>query len=182
MTPLVTISNRQRGQRVDLRLLRRIAQTLLAELLQIESADLGICLVAASEMTQLNETFLRHQGPTDVVTFDYTDHAGRRSRPAVSKRKKNGNRQDACAMVHGEIFICLDEAFLQARRFRTSWQSEIVRYLTHGVLHLVGHDDSGNRERRKMKREESRLLRELSRRFSLAQLARADKLSRCKNH
>ena len=46
------------------------------------------------------------------------------------------------ATLHGEIFICVDEAVLQARKFRTSWQSEIVRYLVHGVLHLLGHDDS----------------------------------------
>jgi probable rRNA maturation factor len=75
----------------------------------------------------------------------------------------------------------MDEAVWQARKFRTSWQSEIVRYLVHGVLHLLGQDDSSNSERRKMKREENRLLRELSRRFSLAQLARPAKLSLCKN-
>ena len=49
---------------------------------------------------------------------------------------------DARRPLHGEIFICVDEAVWQARKFRTSWQSEIVRYLVHGVLHLLGHDDS----------------------------------------
>jgi rRNA maturation RNase YbeY len=75
----------------------------------------------------------------------------------------------------------VDEAVRQARRFRTSWQSEIVRYLVHGVLHSWGYDDASAGARRKMKREEDRRLRALSRRFSLAHLARPAKLPACKN-
>jgi rRNA maturation RNase YbeY len=71
---------------------------------------------------------------------------------------------------------------LQAREFRTTWQSEITRYLVHGVLHLLGHDDSRPAKRRNMKQAENRRLRELSRRFSLAHLAHPAKLSPCKNH
>ena len=74
--------------------------------------------------------------------------------------------------IHGEIFICVDEAVLQARKFGTSWQSEIVRYIVHGVLHLLGFDDSSAGARHKMKREENRRLGGLSRRFTLAQLSR----------
>jgi probable rRNA maturation factor len=155
MKPQVTIHNRQRVRAVNKNYLRRIALALLTERPQIEQADLGIYLVAEMEMTRLNEMFLRHQGSTDVVTFDYSDF----------------RRQ-----LHGEIFICVNEAVVQARTFQTSWQSEIVRYLVHGVLHLLGHGDLRGDARRKMKREEDRLLRRLSRRFSLAQLARRTRL------
>jgi probable rRNA maturation factor len=70
----------------------------------------------------------------------------------------------------------VDEAILQARRFRTTWQSELVRYLIHGVLHLFGHDDHHAVARRKMKREENRLFKSLSARFALSRLARKSKL------
>jgi probable rRNA maturation factor len=163
----VLLANRQRARKINRPWLKQIAVALLADL-KVETAELGIHLVAAPEMTSLNETFLRHQGPTDVMAFDYSEPGPRTPDPG---------RQ-----LHGEIFICVDEAVLQARRFRASWQSEITRYLVHGVLHLLGHDDSRPAERRKMKREENRRLRELSRRFSLAQLARPAKLSLCKNH
>ena len=74
--------------------------------------------------------------------------------------------------LHGEIFICLPEAVDQARRFGTTWQSEVVRYLVHGILHVRGHDDLDTASRRRMKREEDRLLRELTGRFRLSRLAR----------
>jgi probable rRNA maturation factor len=123
-------------------------------------------------MTTLNETFLQHEGSTDVITFDYVDN-GRAGSPLPAGGAHGVTRPT----LHGEIFICVDEALLQARKFKTAWQPEIVRYVVHGVLHLLGHDDSQPAARRKMKREETRLLRGLSRRFSLAQLGRGDKLS-----
>jgi probable rRNA maturation factor len=66
----------------------------------------------------------------------------------------------------------VDEAIIQARRFRTSWPAELVRYLVHGVLHLRGFDDHTAADRRRMKTEENRLLRLLAGRFPLSQLAR----------
>jgi probable rRNA maturation factor len=160
--PSVTIRNRQRTWAVDLRLLRAVVRELFNELPLVEEAELGVFLVAAPEMTRLNQTFLHHAGSTDVITFDYADHASRITRHAPA--------------VHGEIFICVDEAIRQARRFRTTWQSELVRYIVHGVLHLMGHNDHRASVRRKMKREENRLLRRLASRFPLSRLAGKSKL------
>jgi len=158
-------------KKINRRLLKQITRALL-EVLELEKAEIGICLVAAPEMTRLNEGFLKHQGSTDVMAFDYgfvvppSGGPRRKTASAQKNRLKPGQ-----LTLHGEIFICVDEAVLQARRFRTSWQSEIVRYLVHGILHLLGFDDANAGVRRKMKREENRRLRRLARCFSLAQLS-----------
>jgi probable rRNA maturation factor len=152
----LALRNRQRVRRLHRPRLRRLTRALLRE----TGADweLGIHLVAAREMTRLNETFLRHQGSTDVITFEYTDPG-----PQTTDHR---------LCLHGEIFICVDEAVHQARRFRTTWQSEGVRYLVHGVLHLLGHDDPRAAARRRMKREENRLVARLAKDHSFAGLAR----------
>jgi probable rRNA maturation factor len=160
---IIVIANRQRTKSINSRLLKQITAALFAQL-EITDAELGINIVAAREMTLVNETFLRHGGPTDVVTFDY-------SNPVC------GARNAELGKLHGEIFICVEVAVVQAAKFKTNWQSEVVRYVIHGILHLMGHSDSRAAARRRMKHEENRLLRLLSRRFSLAQLARADRLS-----
>ena len=118
MSGTLTLRNRHRTRRVDLRYLRRIAQALLRDTQPNASFDLGVYLVAASEMTRLNETFLQHQGSTDVITFNYTEPPGQ-------------------PCLHGEIFICLDEAVAQARRFHTTWQSELVRYVVQDRKSVV---------------------------------------------
>src|SRR5476649_1429716 len=153
--PSPKIFNRQRTKKINLRLLKQIAGALLAKL-EIKSAKLGINLVTAREMALINETFLKHKGSTDVITFDYSE-----------KRKQ----------MHGELFVCVEEAIAQGKQFRTSWQSEIVRYIVHGVLHLQGHDDHHATARRRMKREENRLVRLLAKKFSLAQIAGPSKIS-----
>ena len=163
MSPRLTIQNRQRTRAIDSRQLRQIVSALLNDLLEIKKAELGVTLVAARAMTRLNETFLQHEGSTDVITFDYREPGDQNANPGIA--------------IHGEIFLCVDEALVQARRFRTSWQAEVVRYVVHGVLHLLGYDDHRAADLREMKREENRLLRLLTARFPLSRLARKTKLT-----
>lgn len=147
------LRNRQRVRAVEVTLLRRFTRSLIEDQLDVATYELGIHLVTATEMTLLNETFLQHTGSTDVITFDHAE---------------NGDS----TQLHGEIFICLDDAVKQARAFRTTWQSELARYVIHGMLHLRGYDDLTPSKRRVMKREENRLLRALTEEFSLQRLAK----------
>jgi probable rRNA maturation factor len=157
----LVVANRQRKKKINARVLKLIISDLLAEL-EITEAELGINLVAAREMALVNETFLKHAGSTDVITFDH---------------REKSRRRDRATEIHGELFICVDDAIKQAKEFKTRWQSEVVRYVVHGVLHLLGYDDLKPALRRRMKREENRLVRLLTRRFSLAQLSRTVKIS-----
>ncbi len=147
---MIEISNRQRVRKLNLRLLEQIAAAALEEL-KIAEAELSVVLVGTKESAAMNEKFLGHEGATDVITFDY------------SEKPTKGH-------LHGEIFICVGEAAKQAKEFKTSWQSELVRYVVHGILHLIGHDDLKPVARKKMKIVEGRLVRELSRRFALSKL------------
>jgi rRNA maturation RNase YbeY len=170
---MLNLRNRQRLRSVDLRLLRRIARALLHETCPKGSFDLAIHVVAASEITRLNETFLQHKGSTDVITFDYAERAGQVLRRSPREPAVAASAESACpVLLHGEIFVCLDEALSQASRYHATWQSELVRYMVHGVLHLLGYDDRESRARRKMKRAEDALVLKLSRLFDFRHLAR----------
>jgi probable rRNA maturation factor len=144
----VFLRNRQRNRRIEIGYLREVTVTLLERMLKRSEYELGIHLVARPQMTRLNETYLHHQGSTDVITFNYADPA----------------RPDWLA---GDIFVCVVEAVEQGALFGTTWQSEVVRYLVHGVLHLCGFDDHAARDKLRMKREEDRLVAGLSREFRL---------------
>jgi rRNA maturation RNase YbeY len=147
----LVIHNRQRSRPVSTGYLRRIVRHLLDQFWPNQPCTLGVGLLSSEAMTRLNETFVHHQGCTDVITFDYTDTA---------------------EGINAEIFVCLDEAVRQARRFHTTWQSELTRYIIHGLLHLQGYDDATAAKRRRMKREEDRWLIHTARRFALSKLAR----------
>lgn len=164
MSGSLLIKNRQRSIPLNTRLLRTLTGTLLKDLLKIEQFDLAIHIVRAPAMARLNEQFLQHSGSTDVITFDYSENP----KPETRNPK---------LPLHGEIFICIDDAIAQARQFRTSWQSEVARYVIHGLLHLRGFDDIRAADRRKMKREENRLLKEIGGLFPLRKLVSGPRLT-----
>jgi probable rRNA maturation factor len=204
--------NRQRTVALERTLLRRLVRSLLEECLGRADYQLGVHFIGATEMARLNESFLGHQGSTDVITFDHQErdqtgalllwgaHAPRvqGSAPSLNPRAEVSDEgvaddtRGACAPrkscsgapalklrrhpqsepLYGEIFISIDDALIYASRFRVPWQSEVARYLVHGVLHLEGFDDTDPAARRVMKRRENRLLKELSARFDLAKMDR----------
>ncbi len=175
--PTLLIANRQRTQKIKSRLLKQIVAALFAAL-KIERAEIGVNLVGANEMARVNWQYLQHEGSTDVITFDHLNspfaHPPQRCplSAMVPRRTGYGGRvvRHSSLQLHGELFVCVDDAVKQAAEFRTSWQAEVVRYVVHGVLHLIGHDDARPELRRKMKREENRLVRFLERGFSLRDL------------
>jgi probable rRNA maturation factor len=162
----VRVFNRQRARAVDTRLLRRMTRSLLTETLGLEEFDLAVHLVGARAMAGLNQLHLSHEGPTDVITLDYSMGYG-----------TSGAANESAKGPAGEIMVCVDVAAEQARRFQATWQTELARYVIHGILHLQGHDDQSAAGRRRMKREEGRLLKELGGRFHLSKLARKTKVN-----
>ncbi len=145
----IVVANRQRTRRLDRKFIEELTNSVLMEL-GVENAELGLHFVPAKEMANVHEQFMNIAGSTDVITFDHG------SRPPE--------------IIHGEIFISVDDAVAQAREFKTTWQSEIARYVIHGALHLLGLDDLQAIARAKMKRDDHRLLKKVEAQFNLRRL------------
>jgi len=131
----VLIVNGQRDRPVSRAVVRRAVMEVLDD--AGLDAELGIHFVTARRSALLNDRHLRHEGPTDILTFDHGSTPER---------------------LYGELFICVAEAVRQAEEFGTTWQAEVLRYVIHGLLHLRGYDDLDPTRRRIMKREENRLV------------------------
>ncbi len=147
MSRSLTICDRQQAASLRRQTLRKGILLLLSDLFRLTDWELVIHLVDDREMTPLNERFLSHQGSTDVITFNLDD---------LDPATKTG-------MMRGEIFVCVEEARRQARRYHTSWAMEVMRYIVHALLHLQGYDDHDPADRRRMKRRENRLTAQWSR-------------------
>ncbi len=150
MSELV-LRNRQRDRAVSLPRLREFTLALLEDELGLPEFELGILLVGAKTMAQVNQDFLGHEGSTDVITFDHRDNAQ--------------------GPLFGELYICVAVAVEQAALFDTTWEEELARYVIHGVLHLLGFDDLSPQPRRLMKQKEGQLLRRLARKLPVTYLA-----------
>lgn len=97
-------------------------------------------------MAALNWDFLRHEGTTDVITFDL--------RPAPGEPAG----EDA---LLAEIYVCPRVAAEAAVRLGNSPSRELVLYMVHGLLHLAGHDDQSPEDAARMRKAEARVLKAL---------------------
>ena len=136
----LTMRNHQREVSVDSPALRRQMRWLLNKAFKWTEYELAVHFVSAKRMALINHKHLGHEGPTDILTFDYEE-----------------------SFQSGEIFICPAVAAENAERHSEPLKVELARYLIHGLLHMNGHDDKVPAARQIMKREEDRLLHQLLR-------------------
>jgi probable rRNA maturation factor len=88
---------------------------------RVRNAMLSITFVGRAAMSGLNRRYLRHRGPTDVISFGL-GRTGRRG------------------AVIGDIYICPEVARDNAKRQGIPIGEEVLRLVVHGTLHVLGHD------------------------------------------
>lgn len=83
-----------------------------------------------------NREFLGHDYYTDIITFDYTNSRH----------------------IAGDMVISLDTVKSNAEMLGAPYQTELMRVIIHGVLHLCGINDKGPGEREIMEQNENEAL------------------------
>ena len=93
------------------------------------SGDLNLILTTDNILKEINIEFLKHNYYTDVICFDYSEGK----------------------IVRGEIYISVDTVRSNAKKYKVSYDSEILRVIIHGVLHLCGYNDKSEKEKAEMR-------------------------------
>lgn len=105
-----------------------------------EDASVHLRMVDDAEITRMNEAYLHHEGPTDVLAFD------------------DGDVDPETGRIHlGDIAISLDTAARVAAQTGMRFEEEATLYALHGLLHLLGmrdHTEAGRNAMKAAQREE----------------------------
>lgn len=118
--------------------------------LALRNAEVSFFFVSGRRMKGLNKRYKGKDTSTDVLAFSQIE--GRRT-PAVGP------------VVLGDVIISVDDTRRQAPLYGNSFKKELVLYMVHGTLHLLGHDDEKTAPRKMMRREEDRIMKKIHRRF-----------------
>ena len=135
--PAVAITSTQRAVRVPRKRIVQLAEH-LARQEGVRLAQVDVAAVAAGEMAALNRRYLGCAGSTDVLSFDLSD--------------------ELSEGLVVQVIVCGDIAAGEAPRHGHSAARELLLYVAHGLLHLVGYDDATPRLASRMHARAEQLL------------------------
>jgi probable rRNA maturation factor len=109
---------------------------------KIKEAKIVLAFVDDATIAGLNQRFLEHEGPTDVITFPMSGHGAKK--------------------LEGEVVIGVEVAQRESQERGHEVNTELCLYVIHGVLHLCGYDDRNARDASQMRKKEREYLKQLA--------------------
>ena len=103
----------------------------------IGKKNLSIAFVTNAAIRKINRRFLKHDFATDVISF-----------PLDSD-------------LLGELVISAEYAVSEAAKRKIPVEEELLRYVAHGILHLLGYDDHRPSDKARMWARQERELRKI---------------------
>ena len=98
--------------------------------------SVSIIFCSDQYILKTNLEFLNHDYYTDIITFDYCE-----------------NRN-----ISGDLLISLETVRSNSENFNTDFFDELNRVIIHGILHLIGFDDSTPELKANIRKEEDKAL------------------------
>jgi len=116
------------GVEVDTERLLDTARFVMAQLRLHDETELSIAFVDLEEMERLHIEHMDEHGATDVLSFPMDDLTA----PLDGVEAEAG--------LLGDVVLCPQFAATQAAEVGHAVEVELDLLLTHGILHLLGHD------------------------------------------
>tara|TARA_Y100000588_G_C13622954_1_gene656237 strand:- start:54 stop:500 length:447 start_codon:yes stop_codon:yes gene_type:complete len=111
----------------------------------VKDINLSIILSNKNLLNKLKKDYFNLDHFTDVIVFNLED--------------KNED-------IDGEIYISLDDVLSNSKKYLKTFDNEFKRVLIHGILHLLGFEDSNKKQKQEMtKLEEKYIVYELTDNF-----------------
>jgi probable rRNA maturation factor len=134
----IELCNEQDVLAVDESRLRQAVEFVLRRA-GVERAVISLAVIDDPAMHRLNRRYLDHDEPTDVLSFVL---------------------EEGESYVEGEIVASAETAAATAAKLGWAAEDELLLYVIHGALHLVGYDDLDPEARAEMRAQERLCLSE----------------------
>jgi len=116
--------------------IKKFVRDILEKEFNKKNYEIAVVLTSNNYIKKLNKQYLEHNYPTDILCFPYS----------------RGER------VVSDIIISVEKAKDQAKIYNNNLEREIFFLISHGILHLLGWDDSNPGKRKKMWKKQKELL------------------------
>ena len=89
---------------------------------EVSRSEISVAIVDDPTIRKLNQQYLQHDYETDVISFVL-------------------NWDEDTGSLLGQLIVSTDTAAALADDVGSTMQEELLLYVIHGMLHLVGYDD-----------------------------------------
>jgi probable rRNA maturation factor len=96
------------------------------------TGDISFIFCDDDYLHQINLEYLNHDTLTDIISFDYSEED----------------------VISGDVFISVERVKENAIDFNVDFHSELLRVLSHGILHFLGFKDKSEDDARLMRIKE----------------------------
>jgi probable rRNA maturation factor len=134
----VEIANLQKHYKIKDSKIKYVVKEVLGK--KSNSAKLSFAFVDNNEIKRLNKKYFDSDDVTDVIAFPLDNH-------------KNA--------LNGEIVVSVETAVDTADKENLDAEGEIILYVVHGLLHLLGYSDVNREDAIIMHEKESKILKAL---------------------
>lgn len=101
----------------------------------IEAGEINYVFCTDEFLLDLNKKFLNHDYYTDIISF-----------------------QSEKDPIGGDIYISLDRVRDNAKNLKLKFQDELLRIISHGLLHFMGFNDKTKADQSLMRSKEDELI------------------------
>ena len=128
---------------IDIRLprLKKLVEV-ICNRFKLSKATISIAIVDDTQIRKVNKQFLNQDIPTDCLSFNLSEN-------------------DTNSVKSFELVVNAEMAVRQANLRGHSSEAELALYITHGLLHNLGFDDSTQKKAEKMHNIEDEHLQQL---------------------
>ena len=157
--PEVFVADEQKDVPVDIARWSALAEAVLHDEGVRGAAELSVLFVDETSIAELNERFMEHTGPTDVLAFPIdADAVWAVHDPLASGPDRAEPDLDEIPLLLGDVVVCPAVAARNAPDHAGTVDDELALLVVHGVLHVLGHDHAEADEAAVMRAREIALL------------------------
>lgn len=98
-----------------------------------EPGEINYIFCDDAYLHQINQEYLQHDTYTDIISFDYS----------------------LGQLISGDIFISVERVRENAQEYEVSFSEELLRVMSHGILHYCGYTDDTSEAKDKMRFKEN---------------------------
>lgn len=109
---------------------------------EAEFSLIELVYVNEQEIVRINKEHLNRYYVTDIISFRYDDDSNSEYNKAIE----------------GTLFCCAPRIIEQSAEFKEPVEREFQRIFIHGLLHLIGYEDSTEKEKSAMTELENKYL------------------------